>query len=289
VKTLERERLEASGAADYSPDRFDLDMDLEPGKDGAKSTKSKKKLKKKKTKKRKAKEEEDDSSSEEEKEEEKRKEREGDEEPAGCCQFCFWNFREGHRCLSFFSFHNEFMSRPTRWAVLIMSWYLFMCFTGLFMGGNSIIGEKSTRPEQFVIGAITAIFCRAWILGTTYFLMHPKPSKVMELIPSKIKANREIRNNNFKYYGGVVIITISIIFSAAEAFSLSGTYSTGLVQDWAWAFLFSIIADFIFVDAVFMTVVTIITIKVGSAPDACGLKRDFWLRLVPPAIKDSIE
>ena len=111
----------------------------------------------------------------------------------------------------------------------------------------------------------------------------------MELIPSKIKANREIRNNNFKFYGGLVIITISIIFSAAEAFSLSGAYTTGLVQDWGWAFLFSIIADFIFVDAVFMTVVTIITIKVGAAPDACGLKRDFWLRLFPPAIKDSIE
>ena len=94
--------------------------------------------------------------------------------------------------------------------------------------------------------------------------MHPKPSKVMELIPSKIKANREIRNNNFKYYGGLVIIAISIIFSAAEAFSLSGTYTTGVVQDWGWAFLFSIIADFILVDAIFMSVVTIITIKVGA-------------------------
>jgi hypothetical protein len=41
--------LEASGAADYSPERFGV----EPAGD-AKSTKSKKKLKKKKTKKRKA-------------------------------------------------------------------------------------------------------------------------------------------------------------------------------------------------------------------------------------------
>ena len=213
VKEPERDRLEASGAADFSPERFGVEVEG----DGGKSTKSKKKLKKKKGKKKKAKvEEEDDSSSdEEEKEEEKRKEREGDEEPAGCCQFCFWNFREGHRCLSFFSFYNEFMSRPTRWAVLVMSWYLFMCFTGLFMGGNPIIGEKSTRPEQFVIGAITALFCRVWILAATYFLMHPKPSRVMENIPSKIKANREIRNNNLKYYGGLVIITISIIFSSA--------------------------------------------------------------------------
>ncbi len=60
-----------------------------------------------------------------------------------------------------------------------MSWYLFMAFTGLFMAGAPIIAEKSTRPEQFVVGTITALFCRAWILITTYFLMHPKPSKIM--------------------------------------------------------------------------------------------------------------
>jgi hypothetical protein len=61
------------------------------------------------------------------------------------------------------------------------------------------------------------------------------------------------------------------------------------VQNWAWAFLFSIIADFIVVDGIFMGVVTIITINVGSAPDACGYKRDFCLKLIPPAVKDSIE
>ena len=53
--------------------------------------------------------------------------------------------------------------------------------------------------------------------------------------------------------------------------------------------MFAIVADFIVVDGLFMAVVTIITVKVGSAPDACGLKRDMWLKLVPPAIKDSIE
>ena len=170
-----------------------------------------------------------------------------------------------------------------------MSWYLFMCFTGLFMGGQPIIADKSTRPEQFVTGAITAMFCRVWVLVTTYFLMQPKPAKIMEQIPSKIKANREIRNNNLKFLGGVLIITVTCIFCGAEAFNLSNTLTTGVVQDWGWAFLFAIIADFIVIDALFMSVVTIITMKVGAAPDACGRKREMWLKLVPPAIKDSIE
>ncbi len=119
--------------------------------------------------------------------------------------------------------------------------------------------------------------------------MHPKPSKIFELIPSKIKANREIRNNNLRFYGGLTIILIAVIFGVSQAFNLSGKYSSALVGDWGWAFLFSIIADFIVVDGLFMSVVTIITMKVGSAPDACGAKRDMWLKFVPPAIKDSIE
>lgn len=68
IKELERERLEASGIADYSPDGFAVDMDIAA--DEAKSTKSKKKGKKKKTKKKKSKQLDDEESSEEEKEEE---------------------------------------------------------------------------------------------------------------------------------------------------------------------------------------------------------------------------
>jgi choline-glycine betaine transporter len=51
----------------------------------------------------------------------------------------------------------------------------------------------------------------------------------MELIPSKIKANREIRNNNLRFLGGILIIVIAVIFSSAEAFSLSNKYTTGVV------------------------------------------------------------
>jgi len=129
-----------------------------------KSSKSKKKSKKKKGKKKSKRskrnadgeyEDEDDEESDESSEAEetdesltaKKKERDLDDEPAGCCQFCFWNFREGHRCLSFFSFYNEFLPRPSRWCLLVMSWYLFMGFTGLFMGGADIIASKDNRLE----------------------------------------------------------------------------------------------------------------------------------------------
>jgi hypothetical protein len=282
-----------------------------------KSTKTKKKGKKakkgkKKTKKNKNEDEDDfdddeseESSDAEDTDEEERikkqkAERDQDEEPAGCCQFCFWNFREGHRCLSFFSFYNDKLSRPTRWAILVMSWYLFMAFTGLFMGGAPIIAGKENRLEQLVIGAITAFAMRFWVLIVTYLMMHPKENKVHEMITNKIKANRAIRTNNAKFYLGLLVIAITIskffiiltdfiVFGAAEGFSLSGKYTITMVDNWGWAFLFAIIADFILIDALFMSVVTIITVKVGATPDACGMKRAFWLSLIPPAIKDSIE
>ena len=192
-----------------------------------KSTKTKKKGKKAKKGKKKSKkgknedededfddESEESSDAEDTDEEERIKkqkgERDQDEEPAGCCQFCFWNFREGHRCLSFFSFYNDHLSRPARWGILVMSWYIFMAFTGLFMGGVNIIASKDNRLEQLVIGAITALAMRFWILIVTYLMMHPKENKVHEMINNKIKANRAIRTNNAKFYAGVLVIAVSV-------------------------------------------------------------------------------
>ena len=181
-----------------------------------------------------------------------------------------------------------------------MSWYLFMAFSGLFMGGANILAGKDNRLEQLIIGAITALAMRFWVLIVTYLMMHPKENKVHDMIHNKIKANRAIRTNNAKFYVGVLVIAISIsknkhmndyflVFGAAEGFSLSQKYTITMVENWGWAFLFSIIMDFILIDALFMTVVTIITVRVGATPDACGMKRAFWLSLIPPAIKDSIE
>jgi len=38
-----------------------------------------------------------------------------------------------------------------------------------------------------------------------------------------------------------------------------------------------------------MAVITIIAVKVGAAPDACGNSRNVWLKLVPEAVKESVE
>ena len=51
---------------------------------------------------------------------------------------------------------------------------------------------------------------RFWVLVVTYLVMHPKPNKVHEMIKNKIKANREVRNNNAMFYAGLVVILISI-------------------------------------------------------------------------------
>lgn len=91
-----------------------------------------------------------------------------------------------------------------------MSWYLFMAFTGLFMGGANIIAGKDNRLEQLVIGAIIAMVMRFWVLIVTYLMMHPKENKVHDMIQNKIKANRAIRTNNAKFYVGLVVIAISI-------------------------------------------------------------------------------
>ena len=49
------------------------------------------------------------------------------------------------------------------------------------------------------------------------------------------------------------------------------------------------VSDFVIIEGFYMAVVTLITVNVGVAPDACGANRAFWLKLIPPAIKDSVE
>ena len=56
---------------------------------------------------------------------------------------------------------------------------------------------------------MAALIIRPWILLVTYLVMHPRPNKVFETIANKVKANREIRNNNLRFYIGLVVIGIT--------------------------------------------------------------------------------
>lgn len=186
-----------------------------------------------------------------------------------------------------------------RVALLVMSWYLLMAFSGFFTGANPVIGVKSTIPEQFMCGLLASIIVRPWILAVTYFMMHPQERKIYEIIANKLKASQVVRSNHVRFLVGCGIVTVSIskgyniitciVFCFAMAFDMSGTYTTIVVGYWSWSYLFAIISDFIIMDGFFMSVVTVIAIKVGVAPDTCGRKRSFWLGLIPPAIKDSVE
>lgn len=72
------------------------------------------------------------------------------------------------------------------------------------------MGPKSTRLEQFLNGAMTAMFLRPWILFVTYFVKHPTPEYLMETMTNKVKAQTMIKNNKLKFYFGLAFITISI-------------------------------------------------------------------------------
>lgn len=66
-------------------------------------------------------------------------------------------------------------------------------------------------------------------------------------------------------------------------------FTPDLINQWGWTFLFSVFSDLIVVDGAFIAIVTILTMTVGAAPDACGRCRNCWLHCVPEAIKDASE
>ena len=129
-------------------------------------------------------------------------------------------------------------------------------------------------------GFMATLFMRPFILLLTYFLMHYKEDKVLEMIENRIKANRQIRANKLRFNFGVGLLTIIIskltyiilyiVACASANFRLSANYSAALVENWKWAFIFSMVSDFVIIEGFYMAVVTLITVNVGVAPDACG-------------------
>ena len=72
------------------------------------------------------------------KREEKKKKDYFDKEEASCVQFCIWNCKENHRCSSLIKYHNQYLSRSSRWILLIMSWLMFIMLAGYFVQGPNV-------------------------------------------------------------------------------------------------------------------------------------------------------
>ena len=70
-------------------------------------------------------------------------------------------------------------------------------------------------------------------------------------------------------------------------FTFSAHFQSTLVTAWGWSTLFAIMSDLVIVDGAFIAMATMVTMSVGSAPDACGRCRNLWLNAVPEAIKDA--
>ncbi len=72
-------------------------------------------------------------------------------------------------------------------------------------------------------------------------------------------------------------------------FKLAGTFQPDMGGWWMWTFIFGIISDLVVVDGIFIAIVTLLTMTIGSAPDNCGRCRNCWLNTIPEAVKDSSE
>jgi hypothetical protein len=70
-----------------------------------------------------------------------------EKEAATCVQFCIWNCKENHRCSSLIQYYNQYISRPSRMILLIMSWFMFIMITGYLVDGDQIIAPKAVKTE----------------------------------------------------------------------------------------------------------------------------------------------
>lgn len=81
------------------------------------------------------------------KKEERKKKGYFEKEAATCVQFCIWNCKENHRCSSLFKYYNQYLSRPSRIVLIIMSYFMFIMLTGYLVDGEQIIAPKAVKTE----------------------------------------------------------------------------------------------------------------------------------------------
>ena len=74
--------------------------------------------------------------------------------------------------------------------------------------------------------------------------------------------------------------------SLVEIFGFAGIFVKVLSSAWTMSTLFAVLSDMVVVDGIFIAIVTMVTMTVGAAPDACGRIRNIILQTVPEAVKD---
>jgi len=53
--------------------------------------------------------------------------------------FLCWNCKESHRMCALYRHYNEYLSRPTRVLLLVMSFYMYIMVSGFFIDANDVI------------------------------------------------------------------------------------------------------------------------------------------------------
>ena len=149
-----------------------------------------------------------------------------------------------------------------------------------------------------MVGTVAAFLTRLWVVFVTSCLLHSKREKVYQEVYEAVRAKRTVCLNQIRYYLGMVIVLItlskcllkdltSVVICIAQIFAFAGRFTPAISSYWMWSFIFAVVSDLMIVDGVFIAMVTMLTMTVGAAPDACGKCRNCCLNMVPETIKDA--
>ena len=149
-----------------------------------------------------------------------------------------------------------------------------------------------------MVGTVAAFLTRLWVVFVTSCLLHSKREKVYQEVYEAVRAKRTVCLNQIRYYLGMVIVLITlskclsnyltyVVICIAQIFAFAGRFTPAISSYWMWSFIFAVVSDLMIVDGVFIAMVTMLTMTVGAAPDACGKCRNCCLNMVPETIKDA--
>ena len=79
-----------------------------------------------------------------------------------------------------------------------------------------------------------------------------------------------------------------VVTSVVMAFYLSSIIFSRHLDSWLTTWIYALVFEFIVLEGLGLFFSVIVTMIVGSGPDACGCCRNLWITTILQAIKDTI-
>eukprot|EP00347_Sterkiella_histriomuscorum_P024341 403331462 len=216
-----------------------------------------------------------------------------------------------HRLMQIFIFYDNQIPRAVKAVEFGTSLFILMLFAGLYSASDSMNVMQSIIPSfiGIAIQKIILLFANLMVRRSQAIIASKKspeqrnkelenqdtdtdrPNSYQNAVSqtnNHITPQKRSSTEMISLIFGLVFMTIIIATCLFGSFMMAETLDESDNMQWTINFVIAMIIDLVIVEMILVTLGAVITMKIGSSPDALGGVRNIMLNLGPKAIRRAI-